>query len=371
MNDIRDDTRDSFAALFGSAPSGLWSAPGALTLLGADGRAGTARDALSLSIAIGRRTVVGLALRDDSLARVASSWADELVEIDLARLTDASAADVVEILSGWAAYPLGIVWALGRRGADLAALPGFDLFIESDVPVEVGLGSSAALQTATALALDDVWRLNLDRSGGDRQALADVSLLAERALFDANAGIAPYFTTLVGERDSAVLIDPKLGSADLIPLGFEGEDLAILVLELGDGEAERFPLSSLPVSSLPASSPLVAFAENQRVLHAVEALASGGPRALGELLDASQIARSATVRAPRVELELAVETAQSAGAIGARMTGAGAGRSAIALVEVENLSRVQVAIDGAFSEHGYGPPDSFVVAAAHGASREP
>ena len=70
------------------------------------------------------------------------------------------------------------------------------------------------------------------------------------------------------------------------------------------------------------------------------------------------------------ELDLAVETAQANGALGARMTGGGFGGSAIALIRADDLSRLQFAIDGAFAEHGFGQPDTFVVTAAQGASRE-
>jgi len=70
------------------------------------------------------------------------------------------------------------------------------------------------------------------------------------------------------------------------------------------------------------------------------------------------------------ELDLAVETAQANGAIGARMTGGGFGGAAIALVPAEGVSRIQVAIDGAFAEHGFGQPTMFTVTAANGATRD-
>jgi galactokinase len=70
------------------------------------------------------------------------------------------------------------------------------------------------------------------------------------------------------------------------------------------------------------------------------------------------------------ELDLAVETAQANGAIGARMTGGGFGGAAIALVPSESLSRVQVAIDGAFAESGYTQPTMFTVTPSEGAKRE-
>jgi galactokinase len=70
------------------------------------------------------------------------------------------------------------------------------------------------------------------------------------------------------------------------------------------------------------------------------------------------------------ELDLAVETAQANGAIGARMTGGGFGGAAIALVPSDAVSRVLVALDGAFAENGFGQPDLFTVTPSEGAKRE-
>lgn len=110
--------------------------------------------------------------------------------------------------------------------------------------------------------------------------------------------------------------------------------------------------------------------ENQRVLDTVATLKESGPGAIGDLLDASHRSMRDDFDISVRELDLAVETAQANGAIGARMTGGGFGGAAIALIERGDLSRLQVAIDGAFAEHGFGQPDTFVVTAAKGASRE-
>ena len=110
--------------------------------------------------------------------------------------------------------------------------------------------------------------------------------------------------------------------------------------------------------------------ENQRVLDTVDVLNDIGPAGIGELLDASHISMRDDFEISVRELDLAVETAQANGAIGARMTGGGFGGAAIALIRSDELSRLQVAIDGAFAEHGWGQPDTFVVRAAQGASRE-
>src|SRR5690606_41642609 len=87
-------------------------------------------------------------------------------------LREPGAAQAGRALEGWAAYPLGVAWALGEFGADLEAVPGVDLVIDSNVPVGAGLSSSAAIESAVAIALDDLWRLGMSREtlarGGQR-----------------------------------------------------------------------------------------------------------------------------------------------------------------------------------------------------------
>jgi galactokinase len=110
--------------------------------------------------------------------------------------------------------------------------------------------------------------------------------------------------------------------------------------------------------------------ENQRVLDAVAALRANDHAALGELLDASHRSMRDDFEISTPELDLAVEIAQQNGALGARMTGGGFGGAAIALVPVDDVSRVQVAVDGGFAEHGFGQPETFTVTASEGAARD-
>jgi galactokinase len=70
------------------------------------------------------------------------------------------------------------------------------------------------------------------------------------------------------------------------------------------------------------------------------------------------------------ELDLAVETAREHGALGARMTGGGFGGAAIALAPLDAVSRIQVAVDGAFAEHGFTPPEVYPVRPSDGAARD-
>ncbi|WP_395640854.1 galactokinase [Pseudolysinimonas sp.] len=386
MPDLRDDVRDLFGAITGRDLDGLWSAPGRVNLIGehTDYNAG-----LVLPFAIDRRTVVAAGARDDALIRVASTFSDQAVEIPLAELDD------VRGRAGWADYPLGVAWALGRSGADLAAVPGVDLVIDSNVPVGAGLSSSAAIESAVALALDDLWRLGLSRPD-----LARVGQLAENEFVGAPTGIMDQTASLLGRADAAVFLDCRSLETESIPLGFAAAGLTLLVLDTGvahahatGGYRERrasceagaaalgvATLRDLTIDDLPrarAELDDVTFrrvrhvvTENQRVLDVVRALREDGPAAIGALLDASHASMRDDFEISVPELDLAVETALENGAIGARMTGGGFGGAAIALTPVDAVSRIQVAIDGAFAEHGFAAPEVFPVRPSDGAARD-
>lgn len=386
MIDIRDDARAGYNAAFGTAPDGLWSAPGRVNLIGEHT---DYNDGFVLPFAINRRTIVALGARNDQKLRIASSYADEVAEIDLSTLTP-------DELHGWSAYPLGVAWALSEHGADLAAVPGVDIFIESDVPVGAGLSSSAAIESAVALALNDVWRLDLPR-----ETLAQVGQRAENAAVGAPTGIMDQSASLLGKAGSAIFLDCRTLDAELIDLKFEEAGLVVLVMDTGvthshstGGYADRRAscekgarmlevesLRDLNTDDLPRAQVMLddetfrrvrhIVTENQRVLDTVRTLRLEGPTAIGHLLDASHRSMRDDFEISVPELDLAVEVALSNGALGARMTGGGFGGAAIALLPAESVSMVQVGLDGAFSEHGYSPPETFIVTASDGATREP
>jgi galactokinase len=321
MTDIRDDAADGFAELFGYSPHGIWSAPGSVTLLGGD--------TVALSIAINRRVVVAVGVRDDDVLRVASELADEVASIRLSELTP-------ERLVGWSAYPFGVAWALGALGADLSAVPGIDVYVESTVPVASGLSSSAALESAVAVALDEVWQLGLDGA-----QLAKAGWLSERG---PGAGPLDQLAVMLGRPDHAILVDGASLETTPIVLDFETAGVSVLVIDTDVSNADALRAEAV---------------DDQRVLEAADALHDGDLHAFGRMLDGSHPALH--------ELDLAIETAHANGALGARTIGGG---SVIALVPADAVSRIQVALDGAFAEHGFAAPVAFTVATSHGAIRE-
>ena len=385
MSDIRDDVKADFTELFGYEPQGVWSAPGRVNLIGEHT---DYNEGFVLPFAINKRTVLALGLREDGILRIASSFADEVAEIAIADLAPS-------VLGGWSAYPFGVAWAIGEFGGDLAGVPGVDIYIDSVVPVGAGLSSSAAIESAVALALNDVWQL-----GFDRPTLAKIGQLAENKAVGAPTGIMDQSASLLGKQDSAVFLDCRTLEAQVVDLGFAAAGLELLIIDTGvshshstGGYASRRAsceegarvmgvpaLRDLTVDDLPRAQELLddetfrrvrhVVTEDQRVLDTVRTLREQGPTAIGELMDASHRSMRDDFEISVPELDLAVETALANGAIGARMTGGGFGGAAIALIPSGAVSRLQVAIDGAFAEHGFGQPVTFTVSAADGAVRE-
>ena len=376
MTDIRDEAREGFQRIFGYPAHGLWSAPGAVRLIGDHT---DYADCHTLTIPLDRRTVVALGVRSDRTIRVASTNANEMAEIRLAELD-------AEDLSGWPAYPLGVAWAMGRIGVDLGAVPGVDLYIESTVPEGIGLGSSTALTAAVALALADAWQLKTDRI-----QLARACALAESHAVGEEVGMGPAIAALAHTPDHAALYDARSKDVDQVPLGFAPDEVALVFIACEDHPSPLPPLSARlaaleevadaldagslrevkltdveklrPSASLSAESLARArhvVAENQRVLAAVQHLRESGVTSLGEVFAESHRSVSDAYGIGSPAIDLAVTTAIENGAYAARLLGQRSTGTVLALCPVDEVSRIVQALDGAFSEHALDIPDTVV-----------
>ena len=373
----------AFEARYGYAPTGVWSAPGRVNLIGehTDYNLG-----FVLPFAINRRTYAAISLRQDQTVRVTSSFSDEQHQIELADISKNVAND-------WAAYPFGVAWALAKLGQTAGV--GFDAYFESDVPVGSGLSSSAAIECSTSLALNELWQTNLTRP-----ELARVGQLAENEIVGAPTGIMDQSASLLGERDHAVFLDCKSLEAQSIELGFDDEGLELLIIdsrvthrlndggyatrrkacELGASQMGVASLREVSVDQLGKAKEImddVTFrrvrhivTENERVLETVEKLRTEGPKSIGDLLNASHVSMRDDFEISIDELDTAVDVAVRHGAVGARMTGGGFGGAAIALAPIAKVSEITLAVLAEFELLGYGKPNIFAVTADQGARRD-
>jgi galactokinase len=372
---LAKQTAEAFESKFGYAPTGVWSAPGRVNIIGEHT---DYNEGFVLPIAINRATYAAIAMRDDKVARVASTFTNEVVELALDQLGQAK---------GWSAYPLGVAHVLRSS-------KGFDLFIDSDVPVGAGLSSSAAIECAVALGLDELLGL-----GNDRRALARAGQRAENEVVGAPTGIMDQSASLLGKVDHAVFLDCQSLAVENVELGFAAAGLELVIIDtrvahrLNDGgyasrraaceaASEAFTVPSLRhlnVETLEAGRDLIdevtyrrarhIVTENDRVQAFVAALKLADFARCGELMVQSHISMRDDFEISVDELDTAVEVSMRHGAVGARMTGGGFGGAAIALCPIEKISDLTNSVYAEFELLGYAKPNIFTVNAADGATR--
>lgn len=382
-----------FRDVFGAEPTGVYAAPGRVNLIGEHT---DYNEGFVLPFAIQYRTQAAVAPRRDAVIRVSSTFSPTPVEVPIAELDRIfpTAAGASPAVPEWAAYPLGVAWALRERFPD-APLHGLDIAFASDVPIGAGLSSSAAIEAAAGLALADAWQLEVDPV-----LLAQVGRRAENDAVGAPTGIMDQMSVNLGRADSAIFLDCRSLDAAVIETGFAASGLEVLVMDTGvkhqhatGGYRERRAscelgakllgvpsLRDVSVADLDRAEAVlddVTFrrvrhivTENQRVLETVRTLREQGPTAIGELLVASHVSMRDDFEISVAELDTAVEAALAAGAIGARMTGGGFGGAAIALVDAARVEPIAQAVRDAFAAAGYAEPNIFTVHPSRGPARE-
>lgn len=395
--------RELFEQAYGEATAGVWAAPGRVNLIGehTDYNAG-----LCLPIALPHRTYIALKPREDTSVRVVSDVSpDKVAQADL----DGLPAGGVD---GWAAYPVGVAWAL--REAGFGQVKGFDAAFASCVPLGSGLSSSAAMTCSTALALDDVYGLGFGSSDAGRITLINAAIAAENDMAGASTGGLDQNASMRCTPGHALLLDCRPGLSALESVSQQAFDLdkyglELLVVDtraphqLNDGQyAQRRATceqaaAGLGVENLrviadrvnAAADPEAALADvlgklddevsRRRVRHViteidrvgqfVDAFAAGDIKRAGELFNASHDSLRDDYQVTVPELDVAVDTARANGAYGARMTGGGFGGSIIALVDKGRSREVAQKIADVFAVHGFHQPRALAAVASASAHR--
>jgi galactokinase len=367
-----------FTQLAGRRPDGLWSSPGRVNLIGEHT---DYNDGLVLPAAIDRTAVVAAGLRGDGVVRCASLQVAGVVEAELRGIAPGSD-------HGWAAPVLGALWGMQEAGP---VVPGIDLVLDSTIPIGAGLASSAALAVATVLAAADLT--------GQAMSLIDIARCCqagEEAIAGAPTGLMDQVAVLAGRAGCAVFLDCRSMEHELVPFAPESRDATLLVIDTtvahdnsASGYRERrdqcasaaraLGVASLRDATLDAVMAMPSgtlrrrahhvVTENARVIRVVELLRAGRMRDIGTLLDESHASLRDDYEVSCAELDCAVEAARQAGAWGARMTGAGFGGSAIALVPSARRGAVAAALASAFAERGHRAPHVESATTADGAAR--
>jgi galactokinase len=372
-----------FREAFGRDPDCVWASPGRVNLIGEHT---DYNEGFVLPMALSHRVVVSAGRTADDRLRVLSRQRrGRPAEVDLRSLRPGA-------VDGWPAYVAGVVWALREAGHDVG---GVDLVVDGNVPAGAGLSSSAALECAVALAVDESFGLGIAR-----QSLARLAQRAENEFVGVPSGIMDQSASLLCRQGHVLFLDTRTLEAEHVPLDLADTGLELLVVDtraphrLADGEyasrrrdCEHAALAlGVPylrdVSVQDLSTALSRLeddttrrrvrhvvTEDARVLDVVGLLRAGRVREIGPLLTASHASLRDDFEVTVPELDTAVDAALDAGALGARMTGGGFGGCVIALVPTDVREDVAGSVRRAFADHGFTPPELFVTLAAPGAVR--
>jgi galactokinase len=372
-----------FRERFGREPDGVWLAPGRANLMGEHT---DYNDGFVLPFALGQGVMAAAARHPDRagpgtrrLAVCSRQEPGEPVEAGLDGLAPGR-------VTGWAAYPAGVAWALEAAGH---RVPGACLAIDSDLPAGAGLSSSAALECATALALTSLGGFDVPRA-----ELVTITRRAENEFAGVPTGIMDQSASLLCRAGHALLLDCRSLESWQVPFDPAAAGAGLLLIntrarhELTDGEygrrraeceeaARRLGIPSLrDLTDLADTASLTdpvlrrrvrhVVTDNQRVLKVVALLrAPGGPsadtyREIGQLLTQAHVSLRDDFEVSWPEADAAVEAALAAGAVGARMIGGGFGGSVLALVPAaadQGAGPVRDAVTGAFARRGWTAPE--------------
>jgi len=362
---------------------GVWAAPGRVNLIGEHT---DYNDGFVLPIALPQRVVVTARRRDDGVLNLRSRQEEAVVTVAVDGLAPGS-------VEGWGAYAAGVAWSLHAEGLPVG---GADLDFDGNVPLGAGLSSSAALECATAVALTELYDVDVERP-----ALAALCRRAENDYVGVPSGVMDQYASLLCTAGHALFLDTRSMRPEQVPLDLGAAGLALLVIDtraphrLVEGEyadrrsaceqaAEQLGVRALrDITAEELETALDKLGgevqrrrvrhivtENARVLEVVALLRDGGdPRRVGPLLSASHTSLREDYEVTSPELDEAVDAALAAGALGARMTGAGFGGCVIALVEAAGVDAVSAGVRERFAVRGFTAPEHFLAEPSSGATR--
>ncbi|MER6268701.1 galactokinase [Streptomyces sp900105755] len=376
--------RDAFEELYGTAPDGVWAAPGRVNLIGEHT---DYNDGFVMPFALPHVATAAVARRTDGVLRLHSSDVEGgVVEFSLDALEPGTDHE-------WTAYPAGVVWALREAGHPVT---GADVHLASTVPTGAGLSSSAALEVVIALALDDLFELGLQR-----WQLARLCQRAENVYVGAPTGIMDQTASACCEQGHALFLDTRDLSQKQIPFDLAAEGMRLLVVDTqvkhahsgGEYGKRRAgcekgaallgvdALRDIPYDELDSALDRLGdeaevrrlvrhvVTEDHRVERVVALLEAGDTRGIGPVLTEGHASLRDDFQVSCPELDLVVQAANAAGALGARMTGGGFGGSAIVLAEAADVDTIAKAIEEAFAAAGFKAPRVFEAVPSAGARR--
>ena len=367
MRDTEKRATEAYIENFGTEPERVVSAPGRVNLIGehTDHNEGHV-----LPCAVERRVAVAI-----------GRGTDELYSVDFDEKKPVNG----EKEGSWSDYPRGVAWAVRDSDYEIGE---FQATFAGDVPLGSGLSSSAAIEAATILALNELFGL-----GMDRKEMASLCMKVENEFVGVQSGIMDQYASLLCKEGSALLVDCRSLEEEAVTLNLKKAGLTLLVCDtrmergLADTEyndrregciraAETLGVKALRDATIEDLKKLSGdelkrarhvVTEQVRVMDSVEALRNEDYEEFGRLMYASHNSLRDDYEVSVPELNTFVETSKEKGAAGARLTGAGFGGCAIALVSTEKVDELVEVTRARYEEYGFKEPAFYRFVPAAGA----
>jgi galactokinase len=295
----------------------------------------------------------------------------------------------------WVNYPLGVIVEFNKK---LVAIGGLEMYFAGNIPAGAGLSSSASIELVTAVAINHLYDCGIDMPG-----LIHMAVRAEREFVGVQCGIMDQFIVGKGRKNAALFLN--CGTEQYVHVPFPAGRCSIVIADTGKirklSESKynervsecRQGLAAIAttrhISSLAELSietfeqishvipdPVVrkrvrhVVSENRRVLEAVKALMNKEIEKFGRLMDQSHESLRHDYEVSGPELDAMVDISrQQQGVVGARMTGAGFGGCAIALIENDCINGYVERVGAAYREMTGIDPAFYIPGIADGAAR--
>lgn len=352
-----ESVRAAFASMFGDSDGvAVAMAPGRVNLIG---EYTDFNEGFVFPMTVDRGVYVAIRERSDRQVRVASVRFDELVEYELSEFEAPTPGS-------WSSYVLGLVEELRRRGL---LTSGFEALVDGNLNLGAGLSSSAALELATGVALQQVFEFEMNRVD-----LVKLCQYVEHSYAHVMCGIMDQFACGIGSSGHALLLDCRSLEYENIPVKLDDYRVVIISSEvrrsltssaynarraecqagvehfarygkavraLRDVDAELFEAHNDELTCVVRQRCRHVISENQRTLDGAAALKTGNFVRFGEIMSASHRSLRDDFEVSCPELDLLVQLAiDTEGVLGSRMTGAGFGGCTVSIVHRDAVSQL-------------------------------
>ena len=320
---------------------------------------------------------LGLKRNDQKLRFYSMNFSEHgIIECDLGNLDYHKDDD-------WANFPKGMMKYMRENGADIST--GLDILFYGNIPNGAGLSSSASIEMATGVLLEGIFNVKIDRI-----EMIKLGQQVENNYIGVNSGIMDQFAIGMGKQDHAIHLNTATLEYQYAPIKLENHVIMIIntnkqrtlagskynerrtqceqaladlqtelnINTLGDLTKEQFEKHKhLIKDETNQKRAKHAVYENERTIEALKKLEENDLEAFGKLMNESHLSLQHDYEVTGLELDTIVETAwKQPGVLGARMTGAGFGGCAIAIVHKSDVDNFEQEVNKVYHDTiGYEP----------------